>query len=73
MFGLNTGSEQADQEAGFWLMGLMGVLIVAAPVAFLSPSLGFKKKRSAEEELSSYDSEIKLKETLERLTRKFES
>ena len=74
MFGLHTGNEQADREAGLWLLGLMGVLAVAAPVAFLSsPNLGFKKKKrsvSAEEE---EEKETKLKETIERLRRKFES
>ena len=28
-----------------WLMGLIGVLAAAVPVAFVSPSLGFKKRK----------------------------
>jgi len=50
MMGLNTGNDAADHEAGIWLMALIGVLAAAVPVAFLNPSLGFKKKRSAEED-----------------------
>merc|ERR1711944_271335 len=47
MMGLDTGNEAADFEAGMWLMALIGTLAAAVPVAFLNPSLGFKK-RSAE-------------------------
>ena len=47
MMGLDTGNEAADFEAGIWLMALIGTLAAAVPVAFLNPSLGFKK-RSAE-------------------------
>ena len=50
MMGLNTGNDAADHEAGIWLMALIGVLAAAVPVAFLNPSLGFKKKRSADQE-----------------------
>ena len=50
MMGLDTGNDAADHEAGIWLMALIGVLAAAVPVAFLNPSLGFKKKRSAEAE-----------------------
>ena len=28
-----------------WIMGLIGVLAAAIPVAFLNPSLGFKRRR----------------------------
>ena len=45
-FPLDTGNDAADFEAGIWLMALVGTLAAAVPVAFLNPSLGFKKKRS---------------------------
>ena len=48
MMGLDTGNEAADFEAGIWLMALIGTLAAAVPIAFLNPSLGFKK-RSIEE------------------------
>jgi hypothetical protein len=51
MMGLDTGNEAADFEAGVWLMALIATLAAAVPVAFLNPSLGFKK-RSLEEEKS---------------------
>lgn len=44
MFGLDTGNDAADFEAGIWLMALVGTLAAAVPVAFLNPSLGFKKR-----------------------------
>ena len=44
MMGLDTGNEAADFEAGMWLMALIGTLAAAVPVAFLNPSLGFKKR-----------------------------
>lgn len=44
MFGLDTGNDAADFEAGVWLMALVGTLAAAVPVAFLNPSLGFKKR-----------------------------
>merc|ERR1712117_110982 len=46
MMGLDTGNDAADFEAGIWLLALVGTLAAAVPVAFLNPSLGFKKKRS---------------------------
>jgi len=46
--GLDTGNPAADHEATMWLMALIGTLAAAIPVAFLSPSLGFKK-RSADD------------------------
>ena len=49
MMGLDTGNPQMDFEAGMWIAALIGSLAVAIPVAFLSPSLGVKKKRSVEE------------------------
>ena len=49
MMGLDTGNPAADHEAGMWIAALIGLLTAAIPVAFLSPSLGFKKKRSVEE------------------------
>jgi len=42
--GLDTGNPAADHEASMWLMALVGTLAAAIPVAFLSPSLGFKKR-----------------------------
>ena len=48
MLGLDTGNEAADFEAGIWLMALIGTLAAAVPVAFLNPSLGFRK-RSADD------------------------
>ena len=45
MMGLDTGNPAADFEAGMWIAALIGTLTAAIPVAFLSPSLGFKKKR----------------------------
>jgi len=42
--GLDTGNPAADHEASMWLMALIGTLAAAIPVAFLSPSLGFKKR-----------------------------
>jgi len=53
MMGLDTGNDAADFEAGIWLLALVGTLAAAVPVAFLNPSLGFKKKRSAENNLPS--------------------
>ena len=44
LMGYNTGIEAADFEAGMWLMALIGTLAAAVPVAFLNPSLGFKKR-----------------------------
>ena len=44
MMGLDTGNDAADFEAGMWLMALIGTLAAAVPVAFLNPSLGFKKR-----------------------------
>ena len=49
MMGLDTGNPAADFEAGMWIAALIGTLTAAIPVAFLSPSLGFKKKRSVED------------------------
>ena len=51
MMGLNTGNEAADFEAGMWLMALIGTLAAAVPVAFLNPSLGFKKRSFNEDPL----------------------
>ena len=45
MMGLDTGNPAADHEAGMWIAALIGTLVSAIPVAFLSPSLGFKKKK----------------------------
>jgi len=50
--GLDTGNPAADHEASMWLMALIGTLAAAIPVAFLSPSLGFKK-RSADDTFPS--------------------
>jgi hypothetical protein len=50
MLGLDTGNPEADREAEMWLMGLLGVLIAAIPVALLSPSLGFRKRKRREVE-----------------------
>ena len=50
MMGLDTGNPAADHEAGMWIAALIGVLTAAIPVAFLSPSLGFKKKRRSAED-----------------------
>ena len=52
MMGLDTGNDAADFEAGVWLMALVGVLAAAAPVAFLNPSLGFKKRSAESQEFS---------------------
>ena len=49
MMGLDTGNDAADFEAGVWLIALVATLAAAVPVAFLNPSLGFKKKRSVED------------------------
>ena len=51
MMGLDTGNEAADFEAGMWLMALIGTLAAAVPVAFLNPSLGFKKRSLDEDPL----------------------
>ena len=48
MMGLDTGNDAADFEAGMWLMALIGTLAAAVPVAFLNPSLGFKKRSFSE-------------------------
>jgi hypothetical protein len=45
MLGLDTGNPEADAEAEMWIMGLIGVLAAAIPVAFLNPSLGFRRRR----------------------------
>ena len=45
MMGLDTGNPAADFEAGMWIAALIGTLVSAIPVAFLSPSLGFKKRK----------------------------
>ena len=45
MFGLDTGNSNTDFEAGMWLMALVATLAAAVPVAFLSPDLGFKRKK----------------------------
>ena len=45
MLGIDTGNAEADREAEMWLMALIGVLVAAVPVALLSPSLGFKRRR----------------------------
>ena len=44
MLGIDTGNAEADREAEMWLMALIGVLVVAVPIALLSPSLGFRKE-----------------------------
>merc|ERR1712050_49203 len=49
MMGLDTGNPAADFEAGMWIAALIGTLVSAIPVAFLSPSLGFKRKRSLDD------------------------
>ena len=49
MMGLDTGNPQTDFEAGMWIAALIGSLAAAIPVAFLNPSLGVKKRRSAED------------------------
>merc|ERR1712127_755384 len=46
MLGLDTGNPAADAEAEMWIMALIGTLAAAIPVAFLNPSLGFRRKRS---------------------------
>ena len=48
--GLDTGNPAADHEATMWLMALIGTLAAAIPVAFLSPSLGFKKRSADDSE-----------------------
>lgn len=45
MLGIETGNAEADREAEMWLMALIGVLVAAVPVALLSPSLGFRRKK----------------------------
>ena len=45
MFGLDTGNPEADFEAEMWLMGLIGVLVAAIPIAVLTPSLGFRRRK----------------------------
>ena len=45
MFGIDTGNPSTDFEAGMWLMGLVATLAAAVPLAFLSPNLGFRRKR----------------------------
>ena len=45
MMGIDTGNPATDFEAGMWLMALVATLAAAVPVAFLSPDLGFKRKR----------------------------
>ena len=45
MFGISTGDPSTDFEAGMWLMGLVATLAAAVPLAFLSPNLGFKRRR----------------------------
>ena len=47
LLGLDTGNPAADHEAEMWIMGLIGTLAAAIPVAFLNPSLGFRRRRSA--------------------------
>ena len=50
ILGIDTGNAEADREAEMWLMALIGVLVAAVPIAVLSPSLGFRRrKRWAEE------------------------
>ena len=68
MMGLDTGNEAADFEAGIWLMALVGALAAAVPVAFLNPSLGFKKKRSVD---SLDDSEAVVKSAIVRSNKKY--
>ena len=46
LLGLDTGNPAADHEAEMWIMGLIGTLAAAIPVAFLNPSLGFRRSRS---------------------------
>merc|ERR1712154_220415 len=56
MMGLDTGNPAADHEAGMWIAALIGTLVSAIPVAFLSPSLGFKKrKRSVDMDMVDMD------------------
>ena len=50
MMGLDTGNSAADFEAGMWLMALIGTLAAAVPVAFLNPSLGFKKRSISQDD-----------------------
>ena len=45
LLGLDTGNPAADHEAEMWIMGLIGTLAAAIPVAFLNPSLGFRRRR----------------------------
>ena len=45
MLGIDTGNAEADREAEMWLMALIGVLVAAVPIALLSPSLGFKRRK----------------------------
>ncbi len=52
MLGVDTGNPAADYEAEMWLMGLIGVLVAAIPIAVLSPSLGFKKRRRREAQMN---------------------
>jgi len=49
MLGLDTGNPEADSEAEMWIMALIGAMAAAAPLAFLNPGLGFKRKRSTDE------------------------
>jgi len=55
MLGLDTGNPEADSEAEMWIMALIGAMAAAAPLAFLNPGLGFKKKRSTDEDNSIAD------------------
>ena len=50
MLGIDTGNAEADREAEMWLMALIGILVAAVPIAVLSPSLGFKRRRRRAEE-----------------------
>ena len=47
MLGLDTGNPAADFEAEMWIAALIGTLTAAIPVAFLNPSLGFRRRRRA--------------------------
>merc|ERR1711915_780796 len=47
MLGLDTGNPAADFEAEMWIAALIGTLTAAIPIAFLNPSLGFRRRRRA--------------------------
>ncbi|XP_023340478.1 uncharacterized protein LOC111710598 [Eurytemora carolleeae] len=58
MLGLDTGNPDADSEAEMWIMALIGAMAAAIPVAFLSPGLGFRRRRSIDPEEESENLDI---------------